>query len=330
MGRVMEQFGLGLAGNVANTAIGAIFGQAFAGYNDRRQIRQQQKLTDMQLQADQRMGDFNRMQQMKMWEDTNYKAQMDQLEKAGLNPAMIYGMGGGGGSTAQSSPGQVHGANAPSGGGEMTQMAQTMTQMGLMRAQIENINADTEQKKAETANKPLQGQQIQMQTESLAQGIENLKVQEKLTRVDTELRQVQASVARQTIMDQMQAIENEAIKGKEIIKQLQLDNQLSEAQMEDKINILKTNAVGALIENALRTEQITKTKEEVRQISNKILQEWTSLDIQAQDMLIKKTLGEYEINHPQVLKVLGGAIQRLANSLAKPLVGEKIPEPKNK
>lgn len=330
MGRILEQFGLGLAGNVANTAVGAIMGQAFAGANDRRQIRQQQKLTDMQLNADQKMGEFNRQQQMRMWEDTNYSAQMGQLEKAGLNPGLIYGMGGGGGATAQSSPGQVHGANAPSGGGEQVAMAQTMAQMGLMRAQTENVNANTEKTKAETKNTPLQGDQIQMQTDSLAQGIENQKAQWRLTTIDTELRQVQASVARQTILDQMQAIENEAKKGVQVIKQLQLENQLNEAQMGDKIEILKTNAIGALIENALKTEQITKTKEEVKQITQKILQDWTKLDIEAQDMLIKKTLGEYEINHPQILKVLGGAIQRLANSIAKPLPGDTIPETKNK
>ena len=42
-------------------------------------------------------------QQLAMWNETNYGAQVSHLEAAGLNPALMYGAGGGGGSTTAGS-----------------------------------------------------------------------------------------------------------------------------------------------------------------------------------------------------------------------------------
>ena len=51
----------------------------------------------MQVAGNKELMDLGHKQQMQMWEDTNYAAQREQLRKAGLNPAMIYGGGGEGG-----------------------------------------------------------------------------------------------------------------------------------------------------------------------------------------------------------------------------------------
>ena len=45
--------------------------------------------------------------QLEMWEKTNYPAQVAQMRKAGLNPALMYGQAGAGGQL---------GGTAPSGG----------------------------------------------------------------------------------------------------------------------------------------------------------------------------------------------------------------------
>ena len=44
---------------------------------------------------------------------------MKQYKLAGLNPALAYGMGGGGGVTANVATGKTSGGQAPSGGGEI-------------------------------------------------------------------------------------------------------------------------------------------------------------------------------------------------------------------
>ena len=50
--------------------------------------------------------------QMEMWENTNYPAQVEQIKKAGLNPAMLYGQSGGGATVTGSGGASVGGGSA--------------------------------------------------------------------------------------------------------------------------------------------------------------------------------------------------------------------------
>ena len=56
--------------------------------------------------------DYSYGKQMDMWNATNYPAQVEQLNKAGLNPALEYGMKGGGGVTTGSPTTGVQGGAA--------------------------------------------------------------------------------------------------------------------------------------------------------------------------------------------------------------------------
>lgn len=78
--------GLGLVGD----AIGMIGQNA----REKRAVRNQKQLNA----HGQKLG-------MKTWEQTNYGPQMEQMKKAGLNPALMYGQGGAGGGTVASASG---------------------------------------------------------------------------------------------------------------------------------------------------------------------------------------------------------------------------------
>lgn len=137
---------MGVAGNVA----GGLMGLATAGWQDKRQLKQNQKLQDQNIAGQMKMGEFNRKQALKMWEDTGYVAQKDQMKRAGLNAGLMYGGTGSGGSTAG-------GAGAPIGSGVVSQgeVGQGMAlgmQGAMMEAQIKNINADTKNKEANTGS----------------------------------------------------------------------------------------------------------------------------------------------------------------------------------
>lgn len=150
MGKKLEEALLGMLPSVA----GSVFGLAMQGQNDRRQISQQGKLQAMQIQGNKTMLDYQKQKELEMWEATSYPAQMAMLKKAGLNPALMYGMGGGGGTTVGGGGSSVGGGNAPVGGGEIGTMMgiglQTKAQIELLKAQKENIEADTANKAADT------------------------------------------------------------------------------------------------------------------------------------------------------------------------------------
>lgn len=136
-----------IAANTANSAIGAGMGLLLGRHNDQRQLKQQQKLTDLQLEADKKLTTFQREQQYQMWKDTNFSAQKEELIKAGLNPGLLYGMSGGGGTTTGA--GAAH-SSAPHAQGStneimgMMQLRSQEAQIEMMKAQADKARADAE------------------------------------------------------------------------------------------------------------------------------------------------------------------------------------------
>ena len=130
-------------GPVATAALGigtqmvsGLGNQIFGEMNQARELRGQRKALAQQNAA-----------AMDIWEKTNYKAQMGQLEKAGLNPGLIYGMGGAGGTLGGSS------ATAQGAAGTGAIDIAGAAQIALLNAQRENIEADTENKRADKGKK---------------------------------------------------------------------------------------------------------------------------------------------------------------------------------
>lgn len=125
-------------GTAIGAGAGAIFDIAQANRNTKRAKE---------------MAVFNREQQLKFWEDTNYPAQVEQMKKAGLNIGLMYE---GGGQT-----GQTTGANAeaPMEDSQGKAMGiQTALAMETQKAQIDLIKAQAEKTKAEIPNVGLTGE----------------------------------------------------------------------------------------------------------------------------------------------------------------------------
>lgn len=123
-----------VAGTAGN-AVSGIFGN-----------KSRRKEADKAYERQQELMDKAQSQQLDMWNKTNYSAQRQQMESAGLNPALMYGMGGGGGATTGS-------ASAPSVQKADIQnidvRAGEVAQLALMNAQKKNIEADTKAKEAQ-------------------------------------------------------------------------------------------------------------------------------------------------------------------------------------
>ena len=152
-------------GNIANTGLGMLYNQ----FTQNQQMNNQQTLMDWQQENQMELNQQGADLQYDMWKKTNYGPQMEQMRKAGLNPALMYGMKGGGGTTTGSqSGGSAQGGQAP--------MAKMMdiNQAQKLKAETDLINAQKDKLKAEV---PFIG----TQEANVAQKTKNLVAEELLT-----------------------------------------------------------------------------------------------------------------------------------------------------
>jgi hypothetical protein len=148
----MGQFFEGGGGSLISGAIGMVGG----AISDRRNYKNQLKLMERQQQYNKELGEINQgyakemaainqqyalqagkqshLYNQEMWDYTNYENQVKHLEAAGLNPALLYGQGGGGGaSTAGGAVGNGQGTagQAPSGGSPQAIRSQMIEGAGM-------------------------------------------------------------------------------------------------------------------------------------------------------------------------------------------------------
>ena len=110
----------------------------------KKQIEQQQKLTDIQVEAQKELADYGMGIGKEMFEATGYAAQRRQMEEAGLNPALMYGHAGAVGSTMSPSTGNVSGGYASD---EAALKQAQIAQQG-MALQLAKLNSEIELNKA--------------------------------------------------------------------------------------------------------------------------------------------------------------------------------------
>ena len=128
-------------------------------YRD-KEVEQSQKLLDQQTTAQSKLMQQSKDQQLTMWNATNYGAQTAHLRAAGLNPALMYGAGGGGGSTTAGSG--AGGQATASGAGKQQLLMDRTTPVDVanimvssaqakkLEAEAKNLDQDTKAKEQHT------------------------------------------------------------------------------------------------------------------------------------------------------------------------------------
>lgn len=267
MGKAAEQFGLGVAGQV----VGAGLGLALENHNDKRQLGMERKLQRMQMEGSKEMTDYNYAKQLQMWKDTNYKAQMEQLKMAGLNPGLIYGMSGGGATTTGTGAGAMSPTGrAPQGGKEVIEMQGMALQRQMMAAQVELTKAQTEKTKAETTNVPLQGQNIQASTANLTQGVEESKAKTALTNIQTSIAELEKQFQSETLQNRESLVNITLSKLIEETKILENDREISDATKVAKIKTITAQLNNIIANTNLQIVQRGKTEAETAEVNQKI------------------------------------------------------------
>nr|DAF24304.1 MAG TPA: DNA pilot protein [Microviridae sp.] len=311
--------------NWGNSLLSGAVGMIEGAISDRRNYKNQLKLMGQQHQYNKEMGEINQNYAKEMaminnqyalgmakeshnmnkdmWNYTNYENQVAHMKAAGLNPALLYGNGGGGGATAAGGtamPGQGTPGSAPGGAGPQAIKSQIIEgtgmgiQLGLMNAQKRNLEADAAKKEAEAT---------------------------KTAGVDTELAKTAAKLNETKIENTNMSTEEIAAKAKmwgdtstvlwQQARKYASEADYNEKTMDARIEKAGYETMGSLLGNMETIARTQFTKAQTYAIAENIAIAWynagtnrmnatTAADHVANELF--KTIGELDIKQKQLLK----------------------------
>lgn len=275
MPATIEQLAMEKAANVAEGISNAGMGMALAGWADRRQRKQQEQLNNLQIEANKKMMAIQNAGQLQMWKDTSYPAQMEMMKKAGLNPGLMYGMGGGGGQSMGAGAPNVGGANAPVGGGEAQAAMGMGIQMRLLEAQRANIEANTEKTKIEAGK---------------IQGADTMEANSRtsLNQIHQDIAAIDLEIKQKTVPEAINTIQITMQKASEDFDRMVRENAIGQATYEAQIEQAQANLIKTGLENALIKTQTRLGEYQIKKIIADVQQAWAHIDIDKQQLIINR------------------------------------------
>ena len=261
LGGLLGGAALGAAGNLVGGAIDSIFNKV----SIKDQVAAQKELTDYNSQR-------QYQQQLKLWENTNYPQQVKMLKEAGLNPALLYkGGAGGGATTGAGAPTQSVNSHINSSGSGISMMA---LQGAMLQAQIQNIKADTEQKLSTVpANKNQPNVQAsQITANQGAAALSNANAE--LSKTNNQLEQLNLSYKTETYDKSIEQFNNLANTTTEQLQQMKNNTAVSNETIQTKIEQQIANLAETYINIQSKKAGIQLTNKQVWQISNSVAQNW--------------------------------------------------------
>lgn len=252
-----------------------------------------------QFDRQRKLNRENQQLQLEMWEKTNYPAQRAMMEKAGLNPALMYGQGGGGGTTANITSGNV---SAPTAEGQKGEIGMAM-QMGLMQAQQELIKAQTDKTKVETKVTEGAG------TEQILANIEQIKTLTKKYGLEAEgqtfentLKDVQSNVAQKTEEEAIKQIQIATQKLGAETQQAMAKSNVDNATIETEIQRQKDAGAEQALKVLLTKANINATEQQIKNGIESIKRMQSQTEQGQQQIEIQKLLQEFNTSTPQQIK----------------------------
>lgn len=302
--------GLGatLAGIAAKGLTSAVFKGMFGknnGLEDQEELMRkaweyEKEGMGLQYNYGQQAADAEYRRNLQMWKDTNFGAQRNEMEKAGLSVGLMYGNGGG--SAASTAGGTATQPNAPK-----TNPVEVALQQQAMGLQLKQIEAQNKLANAETAKTLAEANKI-AGVDTKGQELQN-KWQEIENRIQTSRESIEQS--------NMKAAAANADKAVEDWKIAVLNREYLDKTQEDRVTLLvseiaKIQKEGSLAESATDVNYHTarKIEKEVENFYYEMITRRMSAEAakESAENMLKKIENEYKLGSDQNLRewIYGG------------------------
>lgn len=277
-----------MLGNGIFSIFGAGLNAAMSSGAANEQWGNQLRLMDIQNRYNEQMAKNNQQRNKDLWDYTNYENQKQHIKNAGLNPALMYGMGGGGGVSASGAQGQ--GVTQPTDRsvemglkqqGLGLQLASIASQVDLNKSQAEKnkveadkiAGVDTDAQKATIDNLIAQTSNEKVKKGLILGQIRVADAEEELKRNMADWTKDKADETRWNIKSLQKGID----KLVEEINGMKLDNELKERTINNKVKESSLTLQNLMSEILLKGSQGKVNEEQAKAIPAQILQGWEKL-----------------------------------------------------
>lgn len=307
--------------------LGGLFKRNNNGLKNQQKLMQQaweyeKEGMGLQYNYGQQAADAEYRRNLQMWKDTNFGAQRDEMEKAGLSVGLMYGNGGG--SAASTAGGTATQPNAPK-----TNPVEVALQQESMGLQLKQIEAQNRLANAEATKTIAEANKI-AGVDTEGQELQN-KWQEIENRIQTSRESIEQS--------NMKAAAANADKAVEDWKMAVLDREFLDKTQEDRVTrlvaeIAKLQKEGSLADSAIDVNYHTarKIEKEVENFYYEMMTRRMSAEAakETAENMLKKIENEYKLGSDQNLRewIYGGIdrINGILETIAKFKNGAQILE----
>ena len=283
---------------------GSVLGMIAGGIQNQNQMNQQTQLMNLQLKNQKELNKQGNELSYQNWLRTNYSAQRGEMERAGLNVGMMYGMGSGaGGTLTGGSGGSAASGNAPQPNNQMAMLlGDLMANIELKKAQARNLNVNSD--KTEGVDTDLTKTQIDNNKIQNSFNTENFET--ALEKAKADLENVNANTNKQVAEGKLSEIDGVTRNWKnvsDVLNTIMETKQMSE-NIKQKWAEVKTGWQNALtnIKNA-ETNRMNANTNQYNANINAI-----NAEINQEKMKIQEFTENIKSEYPNVWSVLGKVI----------------------
>lgn len=262
------------------------------------QLSNQMQLNANQYRYQTQLNEQGMKNQLAMWRATNYPEQVKMMKDAGLNPALLYGKGGGGGATTGSQTGgSAQGGSAAMGQApppnymDIASISKIGAEIALMKAQEKKTLADaglsgaqSELAKAEMYNvheaTKLLTQQIT--TETMKQ--ETINLQNETMKIEKDSKELSLKLDKATFDAKVQTIEQNLENMKQTNLKIIAETESAQIEAENKEKLIKQqitlnnwSMVEAQVRIAAAKKGIELTDNQIWKMKEEVLQGWENV-----------------------------------------------------